>query len=31
MELNKAQKLQPRDSVQRYLEAIERLRRTAGV
>lgn len=29
--LNKAQKLQPRDSVQRYLEAIERLRRTAGV
>ena len=28
--LNKAQKLQPRDSVQRYLEAIERLRRTAG-
>lgn len=28
--LNKAQKLQPRDSVARYLEAIERLRRTAG-
>jgi tetratricopeptide (TPR) repeat protein len=28
--LNQAQKLQPRDSVARYLEAIERLRRTAG-
>lgn len=28
--LNKAQKIQPRDSVQRYLEAIERLRRAAG-
>jgi len=29
--LTKAQKVKPRDSVQRYLEAIERLRRTAGV
>lgn len=28
--LNKAQKLQPRDTVQRYLEAIERIRRTVG-
>lgn len=28
--LNKAQKLEHRDTVQRYLEAIERIRRTAG-
>lgn len=28
--LNKAQKIDPRDSVQSYLEAIERIRRTAG-